>query len=204
MHVSASETLVLATLRRTSALRVGRTPALFAALLFAFVGARTAALMPRDAFRPLVLVLLLAVLAYSLIRNNLGAVHAPRLSVRASLYWALASGGAIGFYDGFLGPGTGSFLIFIFVGLFGFSFLAASASSKLVNVGTNFAALAYFISHGLVRYELAIPMAVCNVAGSVLGSRMAIRRGNTFVRWLFIAVVVLLIARYGWDIAQTR
>ncbi|HEY9544362.1 MAG TPA: TSUP family transporter, partial [Solimonas sp.] len=134
----------------------------------------------------------------------LGALHAPHLSREHTFWFALLTGCTIGFYDGFFGPGTGSFLIFAFVGLFGFSFLAASASAKLINLTTNLAALAYFVTHGHVRYEIAAPMAVFNIAGSLLGSRLAIRRGSAFVRVLFIVVVGVLIARFVWDIIQSR
>lgn len=145
-------------------------PTLIAALLFGFIGARTAAQIPGDWFRPLVVVLLLAVLAYTSWKKDLGALHAPRLSREHTVWFGLATGCAIGFYDGFFGPGTGSFLIFAFVGLFGFSFLAASASAKLVNLTTNLAALAYFVTHGDVRYEIAAPMAAFNIAGSLVGA----------------------------------
>lgn len=178
-------------------------PTISAALLFGFIGARTAAQIPSDWFRPLVVVLLLGVLAYTLWKKDLGALHAPRLSRGHTFWFGLATGGAIGFYDGFFGPGTGSFLIFAFVGLFGFSFLAASASAKLINLTTNLAALTYFVMHGFVRYEIAAPMAVFNIAGSLVGSRLAIRRGSGFVRVLFIVIVSLLIARLVWDIART-
>jgi len=150
--------------------------------------------------RPLILGLLVVVLGYTLWKKDFGALHAPRLSHAQQLWLGLATGAIIGFYDGFFGPGTGSFLIFAFVGLFGFSFLAASASSKLVNVVTNFAALAYFTTHGDVLYATALPMAACNIAGSLVGSRLALQRGSGFVRVLFIVVVGVLIARFAYDI----
>lgn len=175
-------------------------PAMAAALLFGYLGARVAALMPPDALRPLVLLLLLAVLAYTLWRQDLGSLHAPRLAPNAQRWAGLATGAAIGFYDGLFGPGTGSFLIFAFVGLFGFSFLAASASAKLVNLTTNVAALAFFVGAGYVRYDIAIPMAIFNVGGSLLGSRLAIRKGSAFVRALFLIVVGALILQFAWDL----
>lgn len=177
-------------------------PTAATALLFGYLGARVAARLPADAFRPLVLVLLIAVLAYTLWRKDLGHLHAPRLTHHAQLIVGVLAGAGIGFYDGFFGPGTGSFLVFAFVGLFGFSFLAASASAKLVNVVTNAAALAYFVHAGHVRYELAVPMAACNVAGSVTGARLAIARGSGFVRKLFIVVVGALILRFAWDVLR--
>jgi len=175
-------------------------PAALSALLFGFLGARTTALLPADAFRPLILALLTAVLVYTLWNKNLGALHAPRLSASQEIWIGLGVGAVIGFYDGFFGPGTGSFLVIAFVGLFGFSFLAASASAKIINVITNLAALLYFVSAGSVRYEIALPMALFNVAGATAGSRLAIRKGSGFVRTLFVVVVAALILRFAWDL----
>ena len=175
-------------------------PAALAALLFSFLGAHTVSALNPAVLRPLILALLLLVLGYTLWKKDFGALHAPHLSHAQQLWLGLATGAIIGFYDGFFGPGTGSFLIFAFVGLFGFSFLAASASAKLVNVVTNFAALAYFTTHGDVLYATALPMAACNIAGSLLGSRLALQRGSGFVRGLFIVVVGVLIARFAYDI----
>jgi uncharacterized protein len=175
-------------------------PTCAAALLFGFLGARTVAHVPAEFLRPLVLVLLILVLLYTLWRKDLGALHAPRLTHAGQFWMGLATGAAIGFYDGFFGPGTGSFLIIAFVGLFGFSFLAASASAKAVNVITNGAALAYFVTHGHVLYAVAVPMAACNIAGSLVGTRLALKLGNRFVRGVFLVVVAALIVRYAYDL----
>jgi hypothetical protein len=113
-------------------------------------------------------------------------------------------GAAIGFYDGFFGPGTGSFLIFIFIGLFGFDFLAASASAKVINFATNLSAVAYFAATDHVLWRFAIPMAVCNVLGSVAGTRLALRQGNQFVRLFFLVIVTVMIARFGWEVMFAR
>jgi len=113
-------------------------------------------------------------------------------------------GASIGFYDGFFGPGTGSFLIFAFAGLFGFSFLAASASAKLVNVVTNAAAVLWFGSTGHILYGVALCMAVFNVAAALIGARIAIRHGSGFIRTLYIAVVGLLILKFCADLLQGR
>lgn len=175
-------------------------PATITALLFGFLGARVAAHFPPDVFRPLILALLIAVLGYTLMKKDLGALHAPRWAGHLQTALGFAVGAVIGFYDGFFGPGTGSFLVIAFVGLFGFSFLAASASAKVVNVVTNLAALGYFVTSGHVRYDIAIPMALFNVGGSLLGTHLAIRKGSAFVRRLFIVVVALLILRFAWDL----
>ena len=171
-----------------------------AALAFGFIGARTVAHVPADFLRPLILVLLAGVLVYTLWRKDLGALHAPKLSRAATVWVGLGTGTVLGFYDGFFGPGTGSFLIIAFVGLFGFSFLAASASAKAVNVITNGAALAFFVTHGHVLYAVAAPMALCNVAGSFVGTRLALKLGSRFVRMVFVVVVSALIARYAYDL----
>jgi len=175
-------------------------PTVAAALVFSFLGARTITGLDPAILRPLILALLVAVLAYTLWNKNLGALHAPKLSQRLEIAAGLATGAAIGFYDGFFGPGTGSFLIFAFVGIFGFSFLAASAAAKIVNAATNLAAIAWFAASGHVLIGIAIPMAVCNVAGSLAGTRIALRHGSRFVRLLFIVIVGALIFRYGRDI----
>ena len=174
-------------------------PACVAAFAFSFIGAHTVSALRPEVLRPLILGLMIVVLVYTLWKKDLGALHAPRLIRRHEIAAGVAVGGALGFYDGFFGPGTGSFLIFAFVGLFGFSFLAASASAKVINLTTNLAAAGYFVYNGNVLYATALPMAVCNVAGSVIGSQLAIRKGNRYVRQLFIGIVSLLILRFAWD-----
>lgn len=174
-------------------------PACAAAFAFSLIGAHTVSALRPEMLRPLILGLMIAVLAYTLWKKDLGALHAPRLTPRHEIATGVIVGGAMGFYDGFFGPGTGSFLIFAFVGLFGFSFLAASASAKVINFTTNLAAVGYFIFNGNVLYATALPMAACNVAGSVIGSRVAMRKGSRYVRLLFIGIVAALILRFGWE-----
>lgn len=173
---------------------------MLAAFVSSFLGARAVSLFDPALLRPLILVMMIAVFVYTLWKKDFGSLHAPKLSGRHQFVIGLLVGVVIGFYDGFFGPGTGSFLIFAFVGLFGFSFLVASAAAKLVNFSTNLAALAWFVPHGQVMYRVAIPMAACNIAGSYLGSHLAIRKGSGFVRQLFIVIVAALIARMAFDI----
>lgn len=177
-------------------------PMALSALVFGYVGARTVSFLPPELLRPLVLGILVLVLLYTLWKKDFGKLHAPRLGRLGQWGLGLAAGALIGFYDGFFGPGTGSFLVLAFVGLFGFSFLHASASAKLINLITNGAALAYFANAGQVRVDLALPMAVCNVAGALLGARLALRHGAGFVRGLFLVVVSGLLLRFAWDISR--
>ena len=106
----------------------------------------------------------------------------------------------MGFYDGFFGPGTGSFLILFFITILGFDFLNASAHAKIVNAFTNIGSIIVFGWHGNILFQYAIPMAIFNLLGSFIGSRMAILRGNNFVRKMFLFVILLMILRYGYDI----
>ena len=142
---------------------------------------------------------LLAVLLYTLVKKDLGRHHTPRFSGRAETAVACCIGLVLGFYDGFFGPGTGSFLVFLFVRWLGYDFLSASASAKLLNTATNLAALGLFAYKGHVWWNFALTMAMANVAGSLLGTRLALRHGTGFVRVVFIGVVSALILKTGFD-----
>ena len=166
---------------------------------FALLGARAVSGLHKEAVRPLVLGLLVAMAIYTFWRKDFGRLHAPCLHGRREIFTGIGLGAALGFYDGFFGPGTGSLLLFAFVGLFGYDFLAASASAKIVNVATNVAGLLYFVSTGQVLYRIALPMAACNMLGSTLGARLALQRGTGFVRVLFLVVVGVFILKLGWE-----
>jgi uncharacterized protein len=175
-------------------------PAGLAAFIFSFLGARTVTLIQSGVLRPIILILLIAVAFHTYRRKDLGSVHAPHFTGHHERLAGLVVGSGIGFYDGFFGPGTGSFLIFIFVGLFGFDFLAASASSKVINVATNLSAVLYFGFTGNILYEYALPMGACNILGALVGTRLAILKGNRFVRIFFLVIVAAIILRFGYDV----
>ncbi|MCC2546522.1 TSUP family transporter [Hymenobacter sp. BT175] len=166
--------------------------------VFSFLGARALSLMPPELIRPLVLGLLVVIAIYTFWRKDFGSIHAPRLTDRKEVYFGVLVGVVLGFYDGFFGPGTGSFLLFAFVGLFGYDFLTGSASAKLVNVATNLASVAYFAFTDQLLYHVALPMAAANMAGSALGARVALKKGTGFVRVFFLIVVGAIILKLGW------
>ena len=172
-------------------------PAAVAAFLFSALGVHVLERTPSDFLKPLTLALLVVVAIFTYSRKNFGHLHAPTFLAKHERTWAVVVGVVIGFYDGFFGPGTGSFLIFIFIGLFGFDFLAASASAKVINFATNVAAIIAFATQGHVHYRYALPMGACNVAGALLGTRLAILKGNRFVRIIFLAVVISMIVRFA-------
>ncbi len=175
-------------------------PAAAAAFAFSFLGARVVSLLKPEVLKPICLALLVGVAIYTFVRKDFGHLHAPRFTAHRERVFGVAVGAAIGFYDGFFGPGTGSFLIFAFIGLFGFDFLAASASAKVINFATNLAAIAYFAATHNVLYRYGLPMAVCNVAGSLIGTRLALLEGNRFVRGFFLVIVTVMILRFGWEV----
>jgi len=174
-------------------------PAVAAALGGSAVGAALVTLAPNDWLRRLLPVMLAAVLVQTLLQRRLGEVHAPRHAPAAQAAIATGIALALGLYDGFFGPGTGSFFIFLFVRWLGFDFLHAVASAKLLNSATNLGAIAVFAGTGNVRWEMVTPMIVANVAGSLLGTHLALRHGSRFIRGVFVAVVVALIAKTGYD-----
>ena len=174
-------------------------PAAAAAFLFAYLGSMSVAWLPRNLLRPMILALLIGAAIYTFWRKDFGAIHRPRHVGRDALPRALLLGAVIGFYDGFFGPGAGSFLIFLFIRVFGFDFLHASASAKVVNVATNLASIGFFIPHGHYLPLAAVLMAAANLIGSLIGTRMALTRGSGFVRRFFLAVVCVLIVKFAWD-----
>ncbi len=174
-------------------------PGAAAALLGSWYGAKAVVFLDPAVLRPLILVLLILVALYTFVRKDLGTVSTEPAHGRRSIALALGIGAVIGFYDGFFGPGTGSFLIFLFIRLLGMDFLRASVSAKVLNVSTNLAAIAYFASTVELMWKLGLVMALCNLCGALIGSRMALKRGSGFVRRMFLAVVTVLIARLAYD-----
>lgn len=174
-------------------------PAAGVAVCSSFAGAWALTLVSAGGMRKALPLVLLAVLVYTVIRKDMGLTHAPSRSGRTQVAIASAIGGLIGLYDGFFGPGAGSFFVFAFVRLLGFDFLHASASAKLLNTATNLAALALLAWKGHVWWHVAIFTAVANVIGSLLGTGLALKHGAGFVRLVFIVVVSALILKTGWD-----
>jgi len=150
--------------------------------------------------RPLMLGLLVAMLGFTLLKPELGRLHAPRFGLHHQRLLALAIAFVLGFYDGFFGPGTGSVLIFLFVAALGFDFLRASALAKAVNWASNLTAMGLFLWRGSWIPTVALSMAVANGVGGYLGAQVALNKGSAWVRRIFMAVVGALILRLGWQI----
>ena len=178
-------------------------PLVVSAAAGSFVGAQLAKLLPKDAFTPVVLVALVVVGVYTLRRPQLGLVNAVRHRGGAHYARTVVIGVLVGAYDGFLGPGTGSFFVIALVGVLGYGFLEASAKAKIANLVTNLAALAVFATHGSVLWGLGLVMGAANLLGGYLGARTAIARGSRFVRRVFLVVVGALALKLAYDTART-
>ena len=172
-------------------------PTALSAFVFAFLGAYSVSLAPKALMEYIVFVVLVAMAIYTFIKKDLGQTHTSIQCGKKEIVLGIFFGGTIGFYDGIFGPGSGSLLLFIFVKYFGFDFLNASASAKLVNLGTFTAALLFFIPSGHVLWTIGGVVAACNVAGSLTGTFLALRYGSRFIRTFFLILLIFLIGRMG-------
>ncbi|WP_129728181.1 TSUP family transporter [Ectobacillus funiculus] len=162
------------------------------------IGAWTVHLMNPEVLKPLMLVMLAAVAIYTVFKKDWGSISTyKKLSIRHFIIFMIVIF-AIGFYDGFLGPGTGSFLMFAFL-MIGFDFLKAAGNAKFLNFGSNIAALLMFMYLGQINYAYGLPMGLAQIAGAICGSKFAIKRGSGYVRALFILVTFLLLAKNTYD-----
>ncbi len=165
-------------------------------------GALLAFLITKEAFNPIILVVLVGVGAYTLARPTMGQLRRLRFGhrhPRRHLAVALLIGLGIGAYDGALGPGTGSFFVFALVSALGYGFLEASAKAKIANLAANLAALVVFVPQGAVLWQVGLLMGACNVVGGYLGARVAVARGSRFVRVFFVVVLTAFIVKIGLD-----
>ena len=185
--------------RRVTLARATMAWGMAGALAGSFCGAYAVTLVSARPLKQALPFVLVAILGYTVAKKELGRHHTPRLAGRAESVAAGLIGLAIGFYDGFFGPGTGSFFVFLFVRLLGYDFLHASAAAKRLNTATNAAALVLFAWTSHIWWQVAAVLAVANIAGSLLGICVALARGAGFVRAVFIVVVSALILKTAWD-----
>lgn len=170
------------------------------ALVAAIIGSYTVSMVSNRFMKPIIFCVLIAVAIYTYTKKNFGTATEKNLPGKHELLYASVFAIVLGFYDGFIGPGAGSFLVLFFIGALGFDFLKASAHAKFVNLATNIGSIIYFSGSGHILYHYAIPMAACNVSGSFLGARLALIKGNRFIRMFFLLVILGTILRFGYDI----
>ncbi len=171
------------------------------ALIGSYLGTRTVLLISSDFLRYLLLFLIPVIAVITLIRKDFGKIdtsHLLRLGYRLLL--GSFAGFTIGFYDGFFGPGTGTFLILVYAALMHYDFMVANGNTKVVNLASNIAALAAFLIAGKVYFPLAIPGAICGIAGNLIGSKLVILKGNKLIKPIFVLALVLLLGRIVFDL----
>ncbi|MFE1441491.1 sulfite exporter TauE/SafE family protein [Streptomyces sp. NPDC058739] len=177
------------------AVRIG-----LAALAGSSAGAFFAAGMSTEVLKPVIMVVLLGVAAFVILRPAFGTAPAPGAVTRRRILAAIGLAGlGIGFYDGLIGPGTGTFLVLALTAVLHLDLVTASATAKIVNCCTNAGALAMFAWQGAVLWQLAALMAVFNLAGGTLGARTALKKGSGFVRVVLLTVVFTLVAKLAWE-----
>ncbi|GAA1500266.1 sulfite exporter TauE/SafE family protein [Streptomyces synnematoformans] len=172
-----------------------------AALAGSALGAFFAAGVSSEVLRPVIMGVLLAVLAFVVLRPSFGTdapATGPVTARRVAAAVAVAGLG-IGFYDGLIGPGTGTFLVLALTAVLHLNLVQASATAKIVNVCTNFGALVVFSVQGTVLWSLAALLAVFNLGGGWLGAHMALKKGSGFVRGVLVVTVVGLVAKLAYD-----
>ncbi len=170
------------------------------ALVAAYAGSKTVTLVSNTFMKPVIFGMLIIVAIYTYTKKDFGTAALKIHTKKNEWLFAALFALLIGFYDGFVGPGAGSFLVLFFISLLGFDFLKASAHAKFVNLATNMGSIIFFGGTGHILFQYAIPMAICNFTGSILGARLAILKGNTFIRIFFLIVITGTIIRFGYDI----
>lgn len=191
-------------LRRTPVDIRATVPAACLAFVTSMAGAVLATALPKESFKPIIVLALFAVLVYTIFKPSVGDATCLKHKGFKHLMIGLSAGAVIGFYDGLLGPGTGSFLMLAMVSLMGYSFLQATAQTKIINTATNLGALVLFAVAGQQVWVLGVMLGAANMVGGYLGARTALARGNSFIRCVMLVVVGTLIVKLGADIFAGR
>jgi uncharacterized membrane protein YfcA len=173
------------------------------AAIASFCGTFVMELIRSEVFKPILLLVIIILAVYTFIKKNLGTEHEVKFHGKKFLVVCGMIGAVIGFYNGFIGPGTGSLLVFAFVSVAGMNFLHASSASKIINAIADAASLTGFLMNGAVLFKITLPMMVCNMPGGYIGSKTAVLKGNTFIRYVFLLVISLLILRLGRDVIMS-
>lgn len=189
--------------RRGAIDRARAGPAFALALVGAFAGAAIQLAVPKDPLRPVALALLVVAAAIVALRPLLlrGRAKEP-VAVAPSPVAAALIAFALGVYDGFFGPGTGTLLVIAYVTFLGDAMTAASGNAKVANFASNLASVILFAWRGTVLWKISIPMALGNALGAALGVRVALKRGDDFIRVVLLLVVLALAAKLAWDVAH--
>ena len=170
------------------------------AFIAAFAGSQLLTVVSNRFMKPVILIVLILVAIYTYSKKNFGQQVHKQHSSKTIIWLSLLISLVIGFYDGFIGPGAGSFLVLAFIAILGFDFMQASANAKIVNLSTNLGSIVLFLLKGSILWTVAIPMAISNAIGGIFGARLALQKGNRFIRIFFLLVVTATLLRFGYDV----
>ena len=174
--------------------------------LFAFslagaaIGVKTAVSIEPKYFKPISFVTLILVFLYTLKNKNIGEVNYYKGTTPKTLLIGKIMAFSLGFYDGFLGPGTAAFLMFCLIKIFKLDFSSASGNTKILNLSSNFASLVVFAFLGKLNWVYGLSIAVVMTFGAIIGSRLAILKGNKFIKPVFLVVTSILILKMSYEI----
>ncbi len=177
-------------------------PACGSALTASALGVQLAKRIDPDTLKWTVLVICVVLALYTALRKDLGLREERRFHPKHEAITAMLIGAATGFYNGLIGPGTGTIMVFAFVSVLGLDFLKSSAVSKAANVSADLSSWTVLMLSGYVIWALALPLIIGNILGSYLGSHLAIKRGQGFVRAVFLVIVLSLITRQAWQLTH--
>ena len=165
-----------------------------------FLGSNLLTMVANDFMKPVLLLVLIFLAIYTFTKKDFGQVEVKNRSPKMQLFYGVLISFIVGFYDGFIGPGTGIFFVVCFVSILGFDFLHASTNGKMVNLATNFGSITLFAIKGKIIWAIALPMAFCNAFGGWIGAKLALKNGNSFIRIFFLLVVFCALLRFGYDV----
>ena len=165
-----------------------------------FLGSNLLILISNHFMKPILLVVLIGLAIYTFTKKDFGQVQQKNVSAKLQFMYGLIISFVVGFYDGFIGPGAAIFFVVCFISILGFDFLHASANAKMVNLATNFGSITLFALKGKIIWLLALPMALFNALGGFIGAKLALKKGNKFIRIFFLIVVFCVLIRFGYDV----
>lgn len=169
----------------------------------AFLGSYVLTVVTNEFMKPLLFAILLALWIFTYIRKDFSSHQLKNLSKTKQWFLGIAIAIVVGFYDGFIGPATGTFFIMGFIFLVGFDFFKASSYAKMINLSTNFGSICLFALKGQIIWSIALPMAVCNGLGGYFGAKLAILKGQQWVRYIFLFIMFVAICRFGYDVFKS-
>lgn len=168
--------------------------------LSAFLGSYVLTIVNNDFMKPLLFGILIALWVFTYFKKEFARKLVTEVTVRQKYIYGVLIAVIVGFYDGFIGPATGTFFIMGFIFLLGFDFFKASAYAKMINLTTNFGSICLFVLKGQILWQIALPMAVCNGLGGFLGAKLAVLKGQQWVRYIFLFIMMIAICRFGYEI----